>query len=210
MLLGLRKSTRAGGAEHASPRQVRPALIALVALGLLSGATVATAGPRSTTALYLSGSSQVATLPDYGPRGSVVVRYQHDRVVTLRFTIANGGVLPVTVSDVQPFPTVLGLLTAETLTVGGKPLPVRLGPGDKAEVVVQGRFDHCEYFTEKAIDPYNGAVVTWGIGPLSRTTTVAYSDTLLVRSPTILDCTDRVMDRSAKQRSEDATITGRG
>lgn len=152
---------------------------------------------------------QVA-LPEYGERGSLVVRYRHDEAARVELELANPGLLPITVESVEPFLTTLGLLTFEAVTVDGQPLPVRLGPRESARVTIDATFGHCAYFTERAIDPSTHARVTWSVLGVERTALVAYPRALLVRSPTIVDCPGRVLDRSAMQRNRDATITGRG
>ncbi|HWH32202.1 MAG TPA: hypothetical protein VNU01_05975 [Egibacteraceae bacterium] len=189
-------------------RAVALATAAIVAVA--GAALVAGTGVSGADELHVDGSDRLVVLPRYGPNGSDVVGYRHGETVTVRFPLVNRGLLPLTVEAVEPFPIQLGLLVAEEIRVDGRALPVTLSPRQRADVTVTARFDNCAYFTERAINPYEHAVVRWRAAGLGHTTQVTYADALLVRSPTIIDCPGRVMDRSAKQRNRDATITGRG
>lgn len=203
MLFGWRAATtrRAG---------VLTAAAAVALLLALAAGAVATAAPRTGGYLRVEGTTEHANLPEYGAEGSEVVRYLHGREITVRFPLRNPGLLPLTVEAIDPFPTVLGLLTPGRITVDGRALPATIAPRSTATVTVRARFENCPYFTERAIDTSEAARVTWSTLGIARTAQVAYADALLVRSPTIIDCPGRVLDRSAKQRMRDATITGRG
>lgn len=201
--------------RRAAPQSVarrRGPVAALVAVALAAALVPAlafTSRPALSGTLRASGGEQ-AHLPEYGERGSVIVRYRHGETTTIAVRLVNAGLLPITVEAVDPFLTPLGLATADTVTADGDRLPVRLGPRESAEVEIRARFDHCAYFTERAIDPSTHARVTWRLGPMTRTSLVAYPQALLVRSPTIVDCPGRVLDRSAKRRNAEGTVTGRG
>lgn len=203
MLLGWRtvRTARAGVLTAAS---------AVVLLLAVAAGAVATAAPRTGGYLKVEGTTQHANLPEYGMDGSEIVRYLHGREIVVRFPLRNPGVLPLTVESIDPFPTVLGLLTPRRITVDGRALPAVIGARRTATVEVRARFENCPYFTERAIDTSEAATVTWSTLGIARTAAVTYADELLVRSPTIIDCPGRVLDRSAKQRMRDATITGRG
>ncbi len=102
----------------------------------------------------------------------------------------------VTVTDLDPFPELLGMLEVEA--VDG--LPVTLEPGEGSTVRVQARFGNCEYYTERAVNLFRGAEVTVTAAGATTTFTTPYPSEVVLRSPTILGCPDRVMDRSARQR----------
>jgi hypothetical protein len=194
-------------APAASPRRLG---VAAVVVALIVGGGVS--WPRAMTggdSLVVEASRHVR-LEEYGAAGSHVAGYRHGERLVLRFTVHNRGWLPITLHDVDAFPMALGMLRPVDVRVDGRSLPVRLGPGGGAEVTATGVFDNCEYFTERAINTYDHAAVTWRALGVSRAADIGYGDHLLVRSPTIVDCPGRVLDRSAKQRSRDATITGRG
>lgn len=152
-------------------------------------------------------------LGDYGPRGSQIVGYDHGVVVEAGWQLRNAGVVPLRVTAIEPFPETLGMLAVEQVRVAGRTLPgepVTLRPGERASVTVLARFDHCEYYTERAVNVFAGARVHREVLGTPGVETVRYAHDVVLRAPTINDCPDRVTDRGARQRSEDATITGRG
>lgn len=107
-----------------------------------------------------------------------------------------GGGDPVTVVELDPFPELLGMLEVEA--VDG--LPVSLAPGETATVEVRTRFGNCRYYTERAVNLFGGAEVTVDGHGGRRAAVLAYPSEVVLRSPTILGCPDRVVDRSARQR----------
>lgn len=107
-----------------------------------------------------------------------------------------GDVGAVTVTDVDPFPELLGMLEVEA--VAG--LPVTLEPGDRSTVRIEARFANCRYYTERAVNLFRGAEVTVAAAGGTTTFTAPYPSEVVLRSPTILGCPDRVTDRSARQR----------
>lgn len=181
-----------------------------VTLGVGAGLVVATDVAASGEA-SLAGASGTVVLETYGANGTLVQPYDHGDEVSLRFTLENGGPLPIVVEHIDALTEHLGLLTPTAVTVSGSVLPVRLAAGEGAVVDVRARFDNCEYYTERALERHTHATVGWSVLGVDRTSQVAYGHDLLVRSPTIVGgCSDRVMDRSAKQRSMEASPTGRG
>ena len=200
------------GAPGAGTQTRRRTVAAILALLLLLGAPVTailTARPGFAGLLHADSAEQ-ANLPEYGARGSLIVRYRHGDTTAMHVEVVNRGLLPITITRVEPFLTKLGLATAERITVGGAALPLTLSPGERARLDVRATFGNCEYFTERAIDPSTHARVTWTTLGVERTALIAYPQALLLRSPTIVDCPGRVLDRGAKQRNADATVTGRG
>lgn len=203
---------RRGARRQAGTSTARRNGAALPALLLVLGAAataVLTARPGFAGDLRADSAEQ-ANLPEYGAQGSLIVRYRHGDTTAMDVELVNRGVLPITITGIEPFLTELGLATADRITVDGRPLPVTLQRGERAALSVQATFGNCEYFTERAIDPSTHARVTWTALGVERTALIAYPQALLLRSPTIVDCPGRVLDRSAKQRNADATVTGRG
>lgn len=190
-------------------RRTRRALLGVAALALVGG-LLAGGGVRSPGQVTVTGTDRTVHLEGYGAHGSTIVAYEHGALVTVRFAIANRGVLPVTVEALDPFPELLGMLEPVRVEVEGESLPARLGPREQASVRVIARFDNCEYFTERAVNQFASARLDLRVLGVARTVAMPYDDVLLVRSPTIVDCPDRVLDRSAKQRVKDGTISGRG
>lgn len=186
------------------------AAVTAVSLGVSGGLVLAT-DITATGDARLAATSGTVVLDAYGPNGTLVQRYTDGDEVTLTFTLVNGGPLPIVIERIDAFDTHLGLLSPVGITLDGASLPVRL-PAD-GEVVVDARatFDNCEYYTERALERHDHATVTWSVLGLDRTSQVGYGRDVVVRSPTIAGgCSDRVMDRSAKRRSMDASPTGRG
>ena len=144
----------------------------------------------------IGGHDRIVGLDSYAPSGTTAVGYRHGAGVTVTLPLRNDGAQPVEVVAVDPFPELLGMLEVEL--VGGDVL--RLAPGEEDEVELTARFTNCEYYTERAMNLYRGATVTVAglTGP--RTVEVAYPREVVLRSPTILGCPDRVTDRSARQR----------
>jgi hypothetical protein len=177
-----------------------PAL-ALAAAAALVGAPAAGVSPAATGSLVagdlgFGGYERVAYLDVYEqPMTAVGYRDGDGAVVEVPLAHAGGGG-PVTVRAVDPFPELLGMLEVED--VAG--LPVTLEAGESTTVEVRTRFANCRFYTERAVNRFLGAEVTLD-GPGGRRTEVlAYPSEVVLRSPTILGCPDRVTDRSARQR----------
>lgn len=149
------------------------------------------AGPPS-----FRGHDLVVELDEFGPQGTTAVGYTHGHGVVVQVPLRNAGASTVSVLAVDPFPELLGMLAVETLG----DLPVQLAPGQERVIEVTARFTNCEYYTERAVNLFTGATVevTSGAGP--RTLRVDYPREIVLRSPTILGCPERVTDRSARQR----------
>jgi hypothetical protein len=168
------------------------AVVALPAVGQpLVGAP-----PLAVGDLAFGGYDRVAHLDVYEqPMTAVGYRDGVGAVVEVPLAhLGDGG--PVTVVGVDPFPELLGMVQIEAV----EGLPVTLEPGDRTTVEVRTRFTNCRYYTERAVNHFLGAEVTT-TGPAgTRTSTLAYPSEVVLRSPTILGCPDRVLDRSARQR----------
>ncbi|HWG94778.1 MAG TPA: hypothetical protein VNU66_11185, partial [Mycobacteriales bacterium] len=171
-------------------------------LGLLWTAALVVA-PRTvalsagTTAL--SGTAPVRTVPEYGPRGMHVVGYDHGAALDLRVPVRNDGPLPVTVTAAStgagPFPL---------LAVTAEAMPLRLGPGETGEVVLRGVLGNCAYYHEREAQTVDALslVVRPGVPLAGAATTVVPLDVpLFLRSPMIVRCPDRQLDRQAQDRS---------
>ncbi|MDX1658478.1 MAG: hypothetical protein R3343_06630 [Nitriliruptorales bacterium] len=139
--------------------------------------------------------AQWATLAQF-EGGMELLKYEHQADATIAVPVRNDGPLPVTITGVE--------LTDENLPMfevvdGGE--PVRLGAGEVGELVVRGRFDHCKYYTERAMQLYPSATIHFQTLGRAGSTEVVLDRQLAVRSPTIVDCPDRVMDRGYNRRN---------
>jgi hypothetical protein len=176
-----------------------PAVLGLLwSAGLLlaPGSVALSAGSTS-----FGGAAPVTTVPGFGLRGTHVVGYAHGADLEVRVPVRNDGPLPVTVTSAATGAGVLPLL--EVRSVEG--LPLRLGPGQTGELVLRAVLGNCAYYHEREaqnvdalrLDVQPGvplAGVVRSVVPLDRP--------LLARSPMIVRCPDRKLDRQAADRSD--------
>jgi len=154
-----------------------------------------------------------ATVPEFEEAGATILNYVDGDYVTYAVTLRNSGPVGVRVTGL-PLPdagerrllqpVAVGLSTGGSDDAAGvEPLtPFRLGAGEQRTVVVQARFDHCEYYTERAIDVIDSQTVQFRVAGIPRTATLQLVRPLLVRSPTIQGCDARTLDRSEHRRTD--------
>lgn len=187
-----------------APRRARHA--ALVALVLAALAATWWVAPRSValgsavTPTFGEGT-QAVELPQFGEGGSYVLAYEDGAYGTIRIPLRNDSSFPVTIGDVRltDEPRSLAEVVA-TSTEGGAVLPLRLGAGEEAFVQLTVRFDNCDYYHERALERLESALVDVTVLGADGRVEVALDRPILVRSPMIVDCPDRVIDRQAKTR----------
>jgi hypothetical protein len=176
------------------------ALAALLVGGLLAvppvGRALASAPPLEAGDLAFVDYERVAHLDVY-ERPMTAIGYRDGQGAEIELPLTHTGTGgAVTVRHVDPFPELLGMVEVEE--VAG--LPATLAPGETTTVRLRARFTNCRYYTERAVNLFQGAEVTvdgaWG----EVTELVDYPGDVVLRSPTILGCPDRVTDRSARQR----------
>jgi hypothetical protein len=208
-VLTLPPSTRASDAPRAPRRRAGRGATALVAAVLLLGGLLWSAvlwAPSTAEvaagATRFAGSAGVATVPEYGLRGTHIVPYDEGADLTITVPVRNEGPLPLTVTSAATGAGVLPLV--EVRAVDG--LPLRLLPGQEGEVVLQAVLANCAYYHEREIQNVDGLVLgaDVGVGPLSRATTltVPLDSPILVKSPMIVKCPDRKINRQADNRSD--------
>jgi hypothetical protein len=201
----------AGPAPAARRRRVGPALLlAAVAagVGLLWSALLLWA-PGSAAlaagAVTASGGTAVVDVPGYQPGGTTVVDYRHGAEVALTVPLSNDGPLPVEVTAVTPEGGPLPLL--DVRAVDG--LPLTLAPGASGEVVLRGVLGNCRYYHEREAQNLRTLAVEArvGIGPLQAAVAlpVPLARPVMVRSPMIVGCPDRTIDRQADDRTDALT-----
>ena len=203
--------------EGAAPRRMTARRLLVVALVLVLGAAAAALlryqPLRQSGDLGLSGDMDVVTVEEFNETGAHILRYVDGGYVSYAVTLHNTGPLPVTVTGVAlPAEQDRRLLqpVAAGLAADGSPEagdmatfePVSLAPGEEQQVVIQARFDNCEYYTERAIEVLDEQAITFRIAGIPRTATVSFDRALLVRSPTINRCEDRTLDRSENRRTQ--------
>jgi hypothetical protein len=149
-----------------------------------------------------AGSAAVVTVPEYGLRGTHIVPYDGGAELSITVPVRNDGPLPLTVTSAATGSGVLPLL--EVRAVDG--LPLALAPGQEGEVLLHAVLANCGYYHEREVQNLHGLVlgVDVGVGPLSRATTltVPLDRPILVKSPMIVKCQERKINRQANNRSD--------
>lgn len=202
-------------ALRAVSRSVAARLTALALAVLLVAAAIAVLRyqPLHVGDLDPGSDMQATTIEEFEETGAHILRYSDDDYVTYSFTIRNTGPLGVTVTDVGlPDQAERRLLqpVAAGLARGGRVsaedmLPVEpfgLAAGEEQQIVIQARFDNCEYYTERAIEILGSQTITFRVAGVPRTMHTQFDRPLLVRSPTIQGCADRTLDRSENRRTD--------
>jgi len=170
----------------------------LVTLGVIGSVVVA--APRSVSFAPVVPrivGAPVVSVPEYGVRGATIVGYEHRASAEIALPVRNEGRLPVTLTSVT-----LGGGPAPLLAVRAVAgLPVTLWPGRSGTVTVTADLINCRYFHEREQQTYDGA--TFGGSVLGRDieTRVLFDRPVLVRSPMIVGCPDRKLNRQADDRT---------
>ena len=199
----------AGPPETGTAPRRRPrgglALAAVVALVGLA-ATVLLVWAPTTLDLAVgrtgfAGGTEVTPVPGYGDRGTDIVGYRHGAAVEIAVPVRNDGPLPVTVEDVSTGAGVLPLLEVREV----KGLPLRLAPGGSGEVVLSAVLTNCAHYHERQVQ--NVDALQLAVRPAlplagERTVLLPLERPLLVRSPMIVGCPDRTLDRNDDHRTD--------
>lgn len=199
------RPTTASPAGTARPR--RRAVVVAVALSVVL-ALLATwwAAPAlvdlGRDAVPSFGDGTVAVeLPQFGEGGSYVLAYDDGGYAEVRIPVRNDGRLPVSLRGVRLTDQSRSLAEVVAAAApGGAPLPLDLGPGQEAMLSLTLRFDNCDYYHERAMQALPAALVDVSVLGRAGVVEVPLARPLLVRSPMIVDCPDRVLDRQAKTR----------
>jgi hypothetical protein len=145
-----------------------------------------------------SGAAQTITLPTYGPEGMYVVGYDHGTTTRMSLPIRNGGPLPITVTSVDFGGGVAPLLAVRDV----RGLPLSIGPGQTGTVEVTAELGNCKYFHEREAQLYDGVELGFSVLGRQSSRTVAYDRPIMVKSPMIVRCPDRKIDRQANDRRD--------
>lgn len=185
-------------------------LIVAGSMVLVSGAPVL----RAEGTMEAVGPGEAAHVETFGDGGSLVLRYEHGEDGGYAFTLGNRAPIGVTITGVVLpeeaerllFRPVGARADATDAVVGatdvGEFEPFVLGPAEHVRVVVVGNFGNCRYYTERALEVHDEITVEYRLGGLPTSQQVQLPAQVIVRSPTIQNCPDRVMDRSARQRRD--------
>lgn len=205
--------------QQRAPRESDPwrarvmVLAAAVVLALVLAAAVRYQPLRQSGDLEAGSGMQVVTVEEFDETGAHILRYVDGDYVSYAFTVRNTGPVGVTVTGVGlPEERERRLLQPVAAGVADAPspeaadmepfAPFSLPAGQEQRIVIQARFDNCEYYTERAIEVVDGQAIDFRVAGVPRTATVPFERDLLVRSPVIKGCEERTLDRSEHRRTE--------
>lgn len=179
-----------------------PAALAVVLAVALSAWMAAPALGRLDGPVPLAFGPEVPSmeLPGFGDdgRGSYVLAYEDGAYARITVPVRNDGPVAVTVTRARLSDAVAPLAQV----VLADRLPLRLAAGESADVTLTTRLDNCDYYHERELQRYAHLLVDVEVAGRTVTRTVPLARPLLVRSPMIVDCPDRLIDRQAKDRRD--------
>ena len=112
--------------------------------------------------------------------------------------VRNDGPLPVTVTSAAIGGGVAPLLAVRD--VAG--LPLSLGPGETGTLDVTAELANCRYYHEREVQNYAGVELGFSVLGGSGTQTVTFDRPLMVHSPMIVGCPDRLLNRQGNDRKD--------
>ncbi|MBW3663760.1 MAG: hypothetical protein KY469_11725 [Actinobacteria bacterium] len=207
----------AGGTHGRSPG---PWLLTVVGTLLLLAGTVLVL--RSATPLDAISPVAVANsvlqgeIPDIAGRGGIGLPYEHGGEVAYAFVVRNDGPVGITVTSVDAGVGERTLLSPYGVFVlpPGAPLdggelehgtaftPFALGSGEERVIVVRGTFDNCEYFHERNLEPHASIDIGYRMLGVPGNQRVEFDRDIVVKSPMIVGCPDRTLDREDDRRTD--------
>jgi hypothetical protein len=188
-------------AAPARRRRLPPVVIAALLVVAGVAASLVLAAPRLASfgaiAPRAAGAPYV-TVPEYGANGAYILGYQHAVHVRLSLPVSNSGPLPLTVTSVE-----LGGGPAPMIAVRGiAGLPVTLWPGRSADIRVSAVLTNCRYFHERAMQIYTGVTLRFRSMGRDGVRVVPFDRPVFVKSPMLVGCPGRKLDRSIDNRSD--------
>lgn len=144
------------------------------------------------------GAVPVQTLPSYGVRGMHVVGYEHRATTQVELTLVNDGPLPLTLTSVALRGGIAPLLALRDV----QGLPLELGRGERGRVTATVQLDNCRFSHEREVENHDGVRVGFRVLGSAATRDVPFDRPLLVHSPMIVGCPDRLLDRQGADRSD--------
>jgi len=181
----------------------RVRLVAAVAvIAAVAGAGAVRAAPATVdlapVVVGLGGPVASATLASYGERGMHVLDYQHDGRAELSLELHNDGLLPLTVTGLDLPAAVAPLLSLADV----RGLPLQLGPGERGTVTAAGVLGNCRYTHEREVEVREQLRLELRVLGTTTVREVPLDRPVLVHSPMIVGCPDRMLDRQANDRSD--------
>ena len=176
-------------------------VVVAAATGLLGAGAVsaapATVGFASVAPAFAAGEVPSRTLPSYGARGMHVLGYVHEATTELTLPVRNTGPLPVTVTSLE-LAGVAPLLALQEV----RGLPVTLAPGETADLRATGVLANCRFTHEREVEVHEGLRVGFRVLGADGVREVAFDRPVVVHSPMIVGCPERLLDRQANDRSD--------
>ena len=191
-----------------APRRRAPRGARLVLAGLLAGSVVLlglaglAAAPGTVRIdpipVTFAGDAPQVTLPTYGLQGMHVIGYEHGATVQLTLPVHNAGRLPMTVTSVDLGGGIKPLLELREVTG----LPLDVAPGETASLAVTAELANCRFFHEREVQNYPTVALGFTVLGQGGTRSVPYDRPLMVHSPMIVGCPDRLLDRQGNDRTD--------
>ncbi len=138
------------------------------------------------------------TIPEYGPKGAYVLGYVHSAPVRLGLPVRNDGPLPITVDAVRLMTAPAPLFALDQ----AEGLDLHLGAGETKTVWLTGTLANCRYSSERDLQTYAGLQVSASTLGRDLTRTVSFDRPIYVKSPMIVTCPDRKLNRDTVNRSD--------
>lgn len=181
-------------------RSALPWLTALLVLAGLFGSLVLSA-PRFASFPRLQPSvvgAPFVTVPEYGVRGGDILGYEDRAVIRMSLPLHNSGRLPVTVTSLSLGGGPAPLLAVRSITG----LPVTLWPGRSADIAVTAELTNCKFFHEREMQTYDDLRVEGRSMGRSFVRDVGFVRPIYLKSPMIVGCPDRKLNRQANNRTD--------
>jgi hypothetical protein len=194
--------SRVAGRPPVSRRARALVAVLLVGAVFLFAVAVLRAAPGTArfdpVAPVFGGTAQALSLPAYGIQGMHVVGYEHGATARMTLPVTNTGLLPLTVTSVDLGGGVAPLLQVRDV-IG---LPLSIGPGETEPVEVVAELANCKFFHEREVQYYAGVELGFTVLGQEGTRSVAFDRPVMVHSPMIVGCPDRLLDRQANDRTD--------
>lgn len=199
-----------------------PLTVGLVGvLLLLLGAAIVLRGqkPLAPVATIAAGPEMLSdVIPTGTDRQGIAIVYDHEQPASFAMELRNDGPVGITITGLGTEADQLHLLQPYGVFVmpAGADLDVdaddavemqsfALAPGESRVVLVRGSFANCRYYNERNIDLRTKIRVDYRILGVPASQMVEFDKDLLVKSPMIVGCPERTVNREDDRRKD---VTG--
>lgn len=209
--------------EHVGRPRGRGLTLTIALLGVtlvLIGAALFLRGqqPLAPVASIRAGDEMLSdVIPSRTNRAGIAVVYDHEQPASFAVQLRNDGAIGVTITGLgteveelhllHPYGVFVmpaGATIDDDLASAEQMSSFALAPGESRVVVVRGSFANCRYYNERNIDLRTGIRVDYRILGVPSSQTVEFDKDLLVKSPMIVSCPERTVNREDDSR-RDAT-----